>query len=412
MTRCCIMMLAISLLASSQLVADDVSSLASIIQSIGKEGKGNEAAAKAVAELSKKPVVSVPDILKRFDGASPLAVNYLRSAVESIVDRHLKQQAKTKSPHQLPVEKIEELVRNQEYDPRARRLGFEVVARVDSSAFERLIPEMLRDPSPEFRRDAVQRLVDLGGQAKGVESVVLFKQALSGATDADQVKAISKSLKNLKVDVDLQAHFGFLTKWQVIGPFDNVDLVGFAKSYAPEEKLDLKTKLEGQKGEVAWNEISTADEFGIIDIAKLVAPHKGAVMYLTTTFDSDVKRDLQLRLGTPNAWKIWVNGEHLFGRDEYHRGMAIDQYTVDAKFKAGKNTILLKLCQNEQTQDWAQRYQIQIRVCDASGIAVISKGKSVAANISTGSNLTPTIANRAVANAGSTAKGITRKESN
>ena len=51
--------------------------------------------------------------------------------------------------------------------------------------------------------------------------------------------------------------------------------------------------------------------------------------------------------------------------------MAIDQYRVPAKLKAGKNVILLKLCQNEQEDDWAQRYQIQIRVCDPSGVAVL-----------------------------------------
>ena len=73
----------------------------------------------------------------------------------------------------------------------------------------------------------------------------------------------------------------------------------------------------------------------------------------------------------PNAWKLWLNGKYLFGRDEYHRGMAIDQYRVPAKLKAGKNVILLKLCQNEQDDDWAQRYQIQIRVCDPSGVAVL-----------------------------------------
>jgi len=65
-----------------------------------------------------------------------------------------------------------------------------------------------------------------------------------------------------------------------------------------------------------------------------------------------------------------VNGKLLFGRDEYHRGMAIDQYTVPVRVKKGQNVILLKLCQNEQTDSWAQRYQIQLRVCDASGIAV------------------------------------------
>ncbi len=99
-------------------------------------------------------------------------------------------------------------------------------------------------------------------------------------------------------------------------------------------------------------------------------PYKGAVMYLATDFVADKARPVEVRLGTPNAWKVWVNGKLLFAREEYHRGMAIDQYRVPAKLKEGRNTILVKLCQNEQDQDWAQRYQLQLRVCDAAGSAV------------------------------------------
>jgi len=43
---------------------------------------------------------------------------------------------------------------------------------------------------------------------------------------------------------------------------------------------------------------------------------------------------------------------------------------VPCVLKPGANTILLKICQNEQTEDWAQRYQFQLRVCNASGIAI------------------------------------------
>jgi hypothetical protein len=32
---------------------------------------------------------------------------------------------------------------------------------------------------------------------------------------------------------------------------------------------------------------------------------------------------------------------------------------------------LLKLCQNEQKEDWAQDWHFQLRICDASGAAVL-----------------------------------------
>jgi hypothetical protein len=34
--------------------------------------------------------------------------------------------------------------------------------------------------------------------------------------------------------------------------------------------------------------------------------------------------------------------------------------------------ILVKCLQNEQTEDWAQNWDFQLRVCDATGTAVLS----------------------------------------
>jgi hypothetical protein len=354
--------------ASASLSAADLSSQLNAIRHVSREGQGNEAAAAAVRTLSRAASSDLVQILAGFDKASPLAANYLRNVVESVADRHLA----AKKP--LPAKQLEAFVLERSHDPRARRLAFEVLAKVDSSASDRLIPKMLLDPSPEFRRDAVQRLVTEAeslGKDSADKAKQVYRKALSGATDSDLVKKISKSLKELGDEVDLVSHFGFLTDWRIVGPFDNHEFIGFDIAYAPEKELDFAAKLKAKEGEVAWGEITTSDEFGIVDIAKSVAPHKGAVMYLATSYEAAATRNVEFRFGTPNAWKLWVNGKFLFGRDEYHRGMAIDQYRVPAKLKAGKNVILLKLCQNEQTDDWAQRYQIQIRVCDPSGVAVL-----------------------------------------
>lgn len=363
----CVATLLIPMVAS---FAADTESLVKTIKAVGREGRGNREAGQAVNELSQKDAAVLPTVLTGFRDANPLATNYLRAAAEAIADRTLKA-GKT-----LPTESLDQFLRDTEQDPRARRLAFELLTRVDAAAPDRIIPGMLHDPSPEFRRDAVARLIASAEKSlKDNDSdaaKTTFKKALSGATDEDQVKKIAKQLKELKEDVDLKQHFGFLTAWRFIGPFDNVGLKGFDTVYPPEEKLDFAAKYEGQKGEVAWDKISTEQEFGIVNLAKDVAPYKGAAMYLTTEFHSPTARSVEFRLGTPNAWKLWVNGKPLFGRDEYHRGMAVDQYRVRGELKAGANTILLKLCQNEQTEDWAQRYEFQLRVADLSGIGIAS----------------------------------------
>ena len=339
------------------------------IKSVGPKGERHAIAMAAVKELSRSNADVLTAVLKSFDGANPLAVNWLRSAVDTIADRTLK----TKG--QLPKGSLEAFVKDTSHSPEARRLAYEWLVKVDDTAADRLIPGMLNDASPDFRRDAVERLIAQAKKAheasdKDAETK-LWRQALSGAIDDDQVKAIVKPLRELGETVDLQKHFGFLTEWHLIGPFDNVELKGFAVAYPPERELNLKAKYQGKMGEVEWKAYSTEDEYGTLDIAKKTEPFKGAVTYATTTYVADKARDVEIRLGTPNAWKLWVNGVQIFARDEYHRGTFLDQYKVTARLKPGPNVILLKVCQNEQKEEWAQAWTFQLRVCDKSGVAVL-----------------------------------------
>ena len=95
-------------------------------------------------------------------------------------------------------------------------------------------------------------------------------------------------------------------------------------------------------------------------------------MYAQAEFVSPVKQQVDARLSTPNAWKLWVNGKLVFAREEYHRGTKLDQFRVNVDLQPGSNHILLKLLQNEQTENWAQKYEFRLRFCDASGSAVLS----------------------------------------
>lgn len=349
--------------------ADIEGSLKTILK-VGPEGQGNADAAAAWKELSKGGTSDLAKILPAFDGASPLAANWLRSAFEAIADREFRATGK------LPQADLEKFIAQTEHDPRARRMAFEWLLKVDAGAADRLIPGMLHDPSTEFRRDAVARLIAAGtkleAEGKADEAKATFLKAIDGARDEDQIETIMKPLDKLGVKVDLARHFGFLLDWQLIGPFDNTEKKGFAIAYAPESELKLDGKYAGQKGDVNWSKYVTDDKYGLVDLSKVTAPQKGSVTYASTIFTSDKDQAVDIRLGTPNAWKLWVNGTFVFGREEYHRGMAIDQYRVRANLKKGPNQILLKICQNEQTEDWAQRWQFQLRVCDKTGTAILS----------------------------------------
>ena len=86
-----------------------------------------------------------------------------------------------------------------------------------------------------------------------------------------------------------------------------------------------------------------------------------------------------MRLATENACKLWLNGKLLLESEDYHSFTKMDQFIGRGEMKAGRNLILVKICQNEQTEDWAQVWQFQLRVCDAIGKAILSRDRSVAA---------------------------------
>lgn len=364
--------LSIGLLFANTALAASTAELVATIRAVQPLGKGNEAASAAIKELSQASPAELVSILKAFDGASPLAANWLLGAFESIADRALQ-------ADKLSARELEDFVIDTKNHAGARRIAYEWLLKVDPTAEDRLIPGMLQDPSADFRRDAVAR--QLAAAEKLLESEdksaakEAYLQALSGAVDDDQVKLITKPLKELGVEVNLQQHFGFLTNWKLIGPFDNTDKMGFDVAYPPENSLNFEASYPGKMGDVSWTEFTTPDEYGTVNLAEALAPHKGAITYAATTFVSDQPRQVEIRLGTPNAWKLWVNGELMFARDEYHRGSRLDQYKVPVSLKPGPNTVLLKICQNEQTEDWAQKWEYQLRVCDTAGAAVAPAGK-------------------------------------
>lgn len=342
----------------------DVAKLLSTIRAVDHEGGGHVAAQAAVRDLSAGDASLLLPTLAAIDGANPLAANWLRGAFETVAARAL-------TSGGLPIDDLLRFYHDRRRDPRARRLAYEWIIRARPTLAEELIPQALDDPSIEMRREAVARLM---AQARAAleagrqdEAALAFRQALSGAGDPQQVDPIVKSLADLGQPVDLVAHYGLLTEWYVIGPFDNREMKGFPIAYPPEQEVKLDAVYQGQLGEVRWQKLRSNEPDGTFDLAALTAPHKGAIDYVATEFLSDRDQPVEFRLATANAWKLWLNGELLFAREEYHRGMRFDQYRVAGVLKPGANRILLKVCQNEQDQDWAQKWSFQFRICDPYG---------------------------------------------
>ena len=181
-------------------------------------------------------------------------------------------------------------------------------------------------------------------------------------------------------------------QWKVVGPFENTGRKGFATVFPPEQKLDLAASYSGKGAQaIRWKEHATTDDYGVVDLNRVVEHTKEVTAYAATDFinNRSETRTVDFRLGTGNAWKVWLNGKLLFAREEYHRGKRVDQYRLRAELQPGKNTILIKVCQDQEKYSWTDDWQFQFRVCDSAGTAVLSAAGSLPRSRETASSKLP-----------------------
>jgi len=268
-----------------------------------------------------------------------------------------------------------------------------LVAQVDKTAEQRLIAPLINDPSLELRRDAIvlalkaaDARLAAGEKKRGIQD---YQRVFHSSRDLDQIKVAAAKLRELDQSVDLPRHMGFVLRWNVAGPFDNTDGIGFDKVYPPENGVDLDATYAGKVGPTRWQTYVTKDDFGIVDLNdgfkrpevkkgtgfEFTDAHTGVVAYAYTVFDSAESRSVDFRIGCINANKLWLNGVLLTANQIYHSGMEVDQYVATGNLKRGRNTLLVKVVQNEQKEDWAQRWQFQLRICDELGTAVLSRNR-------------------------------------
>jgi len=348
--------------------ADAFSRAVAAIHAVGPEGRGHGEAARAWQILAQTHADELTRLLAGMDGAGPLARNWLRAAVDSVAEKAL---ARGKS---LPQESLEQFVQQRDHSPHARRTAYEWLLHVDSGTGDRLLPTMLDDPSLELRRDAVERLLRFARQADDQSAMDAYEQALDAARDTDQIKECVEALSEHGVEVSLVWQLGYIVHWDVIGPFDNTGGVGFDKPFLPEQRTSQTAELAGKSGTtVAWRSIRTDSDDATVDLNEMIGKHSGAVAYAQTRFRVDEPMDAYVRWGTANATKLWVNGVLAAAHPIYHAGMFADQYESRVALNEGDNAILLKICQNEQTEAWAQRWLFQLRVTDALKGAIHSK---------------------------------------
>lgn len=314
-------------------------------------------ASQAAKELSQKSDLHTLHVLEAMRGASSVGKNWLLGIANS---------SQKKNP--ASKQELEGFLKDTKQDPEARYTVFRWLTDGDESSRNQWLETMLDDPSPEIRYEAI---------AKALEpkelSVEQLKTLLDVARQPEQIVDLIARLDKQGVKVNQSQHFGFLSSWKLLGPFDNTGSKSFNVAYPIESDWvngKIAETYQGRAGDVKWISESSEDPDGLIDLAKIYNNEKGCVVYGVTEVEVQENVRCEIRIGCINAQKLWVNGELVIANEVYHTGMQVDQYIAPIELKAGKNRILIKVCQNEQKEAWAQRYIFQARICDSTGKAI------------------------------------------
>ena len=84
-------------------------------------------------------------------------------------------------------------------------------------------------------------------------------------------------------------------------------------------------------------------------------------MHLQPSLSPD-EREVQFRFDSDDQGKVWLNGTEVYANPESHSA-EIDRYIIPVTLKQGKNSILVKVCEEEG--GWG----FYLRITDKNGKA-------------------------------------------
>jgi hypothetical protein len=338
----------------------------------------NQDRRKAWDRLVARGPAALPELLAAMDTRDTAAANWLRTAFDRIVEKERAAGGKN-----FDAEALLRFVQDPKQAGRARRLALELVEELRPGTTAKLVPGWIEDS--EFRYEAVEALIkeaDVLEKARNrADAAVAFQRAFEASRDLQQAKIIAVRLRDLDVTVSVAEHFGFLMHWEVIGPFDGLEMKGFRTAYPPEKDPDVKEAIGKGGNMLTWKAVhvkepppSAGGHVALVNLLEPLGQIFDAVGYARTKFEIDKAGEYEFRGAADDNMTVWVNGEKVFAYEEYRNGVRFDRHKFKVNLKAGVNTILVKICQAPiDPTNPEPNWEFFLRLVDAEGKGVAAK---------------------------------------
>ena len=220
------------------------------------------------------------------------------------------------------------------------------------------------------QRQLYAQLVKMGNSAKDKKRYVdMLNKLMNAIPDNLSVQLnLHLLLAGFYWDDDMpekaEAHIqktGFIIEdeWLILGPFDNAGGIGYNTAYIREDatQIDITQKYDGIDEQIGWQSSTDDTLNGYISLGDNV---DWGVAYAFATVTSPDAREVLLKFDSDDQGKIWLNGEQIFTHTKAFSAV-IDNYTIPVILKPGKNSILVKVC--EEVGGWG----FYLRITDTDG---------------------------------------------
>ncbi len=152
---------------------------------------------------------------------------------------------------------------------------------------------------------------------------------------------ISKGAYNPASVIEHLRRDDFITDWMVIGPFDNTENKEFNTIYAPENTIDLYSKVQGESKELVWQK-AEVDFHGLLNFDKIIGKMNYKIAYAYTRVWAPEEMSAVILFGSDDGAKMWLNKEEIYAVD-MQRGVIDDDEKVTVQLKKGWNDLLVKV---------------------------------------------------------------------
>jgi hypothetical protein len=352
-------------------LSEGADSLRDDIQTLAKQGRGTAAGRAAWDKVVAGGPATLPWLLEALNTPDTVAANWLRTAFDRIVDREFK----AHNGRQISSKPFLAFATDAKHQGRARRLALDLVERLQPGTSAKLFPGWLDDP--EFRYEAVEVALKeaeaLAKKGDRTQAGAAYRKAFAAVRDLQQAKKVAAGLHQLGLKVSVADHLGFFMDWHVIGPFDAMGMKGFKSVYPPERKIDLAAEYQGKGKKVRWKHFRVREpapsaggpHVALVNLVEALGEAEDAVAYAYTEFSIPQARAAEFRGAADDNFTVWVNGHKEFGFEEYRNGVRLDRHRFRVKLKAGKNTVLVKICQFPASAE--PNWEFLLRVVDDTG---------------------------------------------